>query len=515
MKKKICVGWLVFLLLGCLLGCNKKHSDEVFVDRTTKIEENTENTEEPVTEATEASIPKEWFLTKSTVSIYNFQKEEISPYKLDLKEVPMALVDEFEAFYKYDSKGRMVETNAGSYPALLAKNDGTCRTNDSVARIDRDMYAKRAGKDADYMDYLTSADDYMYMDNIDNQNTFRFSYNEDGSVTEDILRDGDILYKNKYVFQGNLLSSWDVLEVDSGRVKYSYSNFKYNGSYVSFMNDNQVTKYWEEKYNSNGKLEAMLLELDADDCEFANPGFTDLKFVYYFNDSVDENGNIIRRTQKMDIIGGTLGGRNSDGTYYKWETIRTGIVTKVVNYQYEYLAIGEIAEKNSSFEEEENKTEETAENTDAFKSNGAEQYLKDKVCAGYKMLVPSGFRMINDEDEISLFQDDRDTTSLEWGGADVESVGYEKAGFLYFSSGYELQEYVKSWNTHELALDTASDNYYCYSYLAGNQIVYEAFHCDEQLLYGFSFRYAKEDKEYYDALVSRLSEYITKNQGRY
>lgn len=318
-------------------------------DMIFRIENFVSSPSQEVLELIKRQREKGWYLVKSRVSVYEMDDNGGAARPM-AGELTTSLSESHEFYYKYDSQGRLIESNAGSLPSIYAKNDGTYRPDSSPAYIDRDIYRKREGENADTI----GRDPYCYPDLIDSNNIFTYEYNDDGTVLETVTRDGEIKDINRYRFDGKLVISQEKLrknDAGSYETKKAYSDFKYYGDYVSFHTD-KGTSYWEEGYGTNGILNKFMIEISADGVRFGNrasfrsgKSMTDVKLNYYFEDVTDAGGNISQRTLKYDLVGGALGGRNQDGTYYEWITLQKGLLSRMIEYKYVYCGPDEINEK--------------------------------------------------------------------------------------------------------------------------------------------------------------------------
>lgn len=138
--------------------------------------------------------------------------------------------------------------------------------------------------------------------------------------------------------------------------------------------------------------------------------------------------------------------------------------------------------------------------------------LEDDWCSGYKMLVPKEFISMDIDRNLTYFEDGVKDTVLVWGGCRREQDGVSE-GYNYYPDGKSCLEVISGY-PHDDEFSKAGDNYCCYSYVDEQGIIwYMAYHCDEELTYGFELRYSKKNKAKYDSLVTKLADYVTKNKG--
>lgn len=164
--------------------------------------------------------------------------------------------------------------------------------------------------------------------------------------------------------------------------------------------------------------------------------------------------------------------------------------------------------------EEDNSAEsEKQENTDEETSaDNGDTYMEDQWCSGYKMLIPEGFQYDSAQDDMTFFKDDREGTTLTWGGCRKEDSYYEKDGFQYYPDGETYFELIEG---DDIVYSQVGKDYCCYSYIEEDGTIhYWAYHFDNELTYGFELSYSQENKEYYAPIIEKLAEYITKNKGK-
>lgn len=309
-------------------------------DLILQIEKNITEQSKDLQTMIENEKQKKWYLTGATVSIYDLSEDNNQTSHLQPEDMDPVCTKTYDCYYKYDERGRLIETNAGPLTSVYAKNDGSYRDTSGNARLDKDIFTARYGEDKDYI--LESL--YSYPVHMDGNNTFLFEYNDDGTVTETVMREGRSNEKHRYVFNRKLLTSYQLLDYDTDEVQNSYTDIKYHDDYVSysytsyeFFDTRSGTGHWEESYGTDGKLNNYMIELGVSGT---------LKFNFYYEDSADESGNILKRTLKFDVKQAEIVGRKHDGTYYEWETLKTGVLSKIVEYKYSYCRPDEIAALN-------------------------------------------------------------------------------------------------------------------------------------------------------------------------
>ncbi len=309
--------------------------------------------DEILNNAEEIENRKKWFLIGADIQYYQVKEKEVSAHPLVYGELETEPSYSLKCYYKYDNQGRLIESNAGALPQIYAKNDGSYRISKSFSLINRDKFMQRQGKDADYALFAYYGQ-YHYPDNIDEKNVFLYEHNEDGTVTETVIREGEIKYKNRYRFSNGFLVSQESLDKSTGEVLGANTDYQYKRDYVSYQAGDS-TKYWEESYGISGKLERFNIEIEEnmssvsvsgkDQREYFNGKSPSIiKFDYYFDEQVDENGNLAVRRQLYDIWAGQLTGRNLDGSYYRWGKLQSELCNKNISYEYIYCLPEEIEE---------------------------------------------------------------------------------------------------------------------------------------------------------------------------
>lgn len=199
------------------------------------------------------------------------------------------------------------------------------------------------------------------------------------------------------------------------------------------------------------------------------------------------------------------------GTSDKWEedeTSKQSTTTQEVTTKEDADSVS-TEEKEVTVTETETKPEETPK-SETVTENG-NSYMTDVWCSGYKMLIPEGFQFDKEEDDLTGFEDDKDGTYLIWGARKAKDKEQEE-GFGYFPDGRTFFKHLENDN---ISYSRVEEDYCCYSYADDKgMIYYNAYHFDDEMMYGFELRYHEEYKEEYDAIVEKLSSYITKNSGR-
>lgn len=239
--------------------------------------------------------------------------------------------------------------------------------------------------------------------------------------------------------------------------------------FASFMN-NGHTVYWEESYDSSGKLNSYTVEWNSSDVDytisselrnsyFRGSKLSNVKFYFYFDSSTDSNGNISYRTLKCDIIAGVRSGSSG----HTWATIKTGLQVKTIHYEYTYATAQEIcdltADSGAPAETEmpESETDNQETETDIAEST------ESLVIFEY---VETEENSDEDSDYIIRDSDSRYLTEADVEGLSLQEINYAKneifarKGRKFNSS--ELQNYFnsKDWYTGLYEPADFDANYY-------------------------------------------------------
>ena len=169
-------------------------------------------------------------------------------------------------------------------------------------------------------------------------------------------------------------------------------------------------------------------------------------------------------------------------------------------------------EETAREEENSAETEHREDVNEDFSVDSGETYMEDQWCSGYKMLIPDSFQYEFAQDYTTSFKDNKEKTCLIWTGCRKEDGYREKNGFQYYPDGESFFDQIQS---DDISYSRVEKEYCCYSYIDNNGFIhYEAYHFDDELMYGFELSYSEENKKYYDPIIEKLAEYIVKNKGK-